>query len=170
MSKKSVLTNFQFWLALLIVFLAIFLALASYSDLLNEITEIRISQYTLHHWFTIAGTLWIAIFTPIYYFMKRKYIGRFRGILFTHVFSNLISLTLISIHFAHQLGRPAQFYPDLGTGIVLYQTVILLVFSGFLRRFNLFGGRNYVFFLHKSLTVTFYFVIIVHLLHGFGII
>jgi len=169
MSKKSVLTNLQFWLALIGVFLALLLALASYYDLI-EIIEIRISQYTLHHWFTITGTLWIALFTPIYYFIKRKYISRFKGILFTHVFSNLIALTLISIHFAHQIGRPARFYPDLGTGIVLYPTVILLVITGFLRRFNLFGGRRYVFFLHKSLTVTFYFVVIVHLLHGFRII
>lgn len=170
MSKKGIVTNLQFWLALILIFLTVILAYASYSDLLNEITEIRISQYTLHHWFTIAGTFWIGIFTPIYYFMKRRYINKLRGLLYTHVFSNLISLTLISIHFAHQLGRPAQFYPDLGTGIVLYPTVILLVITGFFRRFNLFGGRNYVFFLHKSLTITFYFVIIVHLLHGFRII
>ncbi len=170
MSKRSVLTNLQFWLVIIILVLALLSALASYYDLINEIIEIRIGQYTLHHWFTITGTLWIALFTPIYYFIKRKYINRLKGILFTHVFSNLIALTLISIHFAHQIGRPAQFYPDLGTGIVLYPTVILLVITGFLRRFNLFKGRNYVFFLHKSLTVTFYFVIIVHMLHGFRII
>ncbi len=169
MSKKGVLTNGQFWLSLIILILAILLASASYYDLINEIIDIRIIQYTLHHWFSIIGTLIIAVFTPIYYFTKHRYIRRLKVLLFTHVFINLISFALISIHFAHQIARPAQFYPDLGTGIVLYPTVILLVLTGFFRRFNIFKGRRY-FFLHRSLTITFYFVIVVHLLHGFRII
>jgi hypothetical protein len=37
---------------------------------------------------------------------------------------------LVSIHFAHQVTRPASNYPDLGTGIVLYATMILLVTTG----------------------------------------
>ena len=169
LERKNVLTNSQFWLALIIVILGLLLALGSYLDMI-EIIEFRIAQYTLHHWFTITGTFFIAVFTPIFYFFKRRYINRYKAILSAHVFGNLIAFVLITIHFAHQIGRPAQFYPDLGTGIVLYPAVILLVISGFSNRFNLFKGKRYFSFLHKSVPIMFYFVIVVHLLHGLRII
>ncbi|MCZ2808039.1 MAG: hypothetical protein O2V44_01635 [Candidatus Bathyarchaeota archaeon] len=168
MPRKSVLTNMQFWLSVIIVVIAISLASAIYLDLLD--THFKIGQYYLHHWFSLTGTFFIAFFTPAYYYLKRRYINRFKAILFTHVFGNLIAFMLISIHFAHQIGRPARFYPDLGTGVVLYPAVIVLVITGFLTRFNLVKSAHYLRFLHKSVTVTFYFVIAIHLLHGFGII
>lgn len=170
MSNRKVLTSIQFWLSLIIVILTVLLALGSYFDLYNEIIEIRISSLTLHHWFTIGGTLFIAIFTPIYYFAKRRYLNSYKTIVSTHAFSNMIAIALISIHFAHQIARPAQFYPDLATGIILYPTVILLLLTGFPMRFKLLKDWKYIGFLHKSLTVTFYLAIVVHILHGFRII
>lgn len=168
MSRKSNLISVQFWLAVIIIAVTISLASAVYLDLLD--THFKIGEYYLHHWFSLTGTFFIALFTPAYYLLKRKYIKRFKALLLTHVFGNLIAFLLISIHFAHQIGRPARFYPDLGTGIVLYPSVILLVITGFLTRFNLIKRAKYMRFLHRSVTVTFYFVIIVHLLHGFGFI
>jgi hypothetical protein len=38
---------------------------------------------------------------------------------------------MVTIHFAHQVTRPASSYPDLGTGIVLYATMIILLMTGF---------------------------------------
>ena len=164
------LASLQFWVSLLIIILTVVLALGSYFDLFNEIIEIRISSLTLHHWLTIGGTLFIAIFTPIYYLAKRRYLNSYKTIVSAHVFGNLIAIVLISIHFAHQLGRPAEFYPDLATGIILYPVVILLLLTGFPMRFNLLKDWKYTSFLHKSLTVTFYLAIVVHMLHGFRII
>lgn len=168
MSRKSNLISVQLWLSVLIIVIAILLASAIYLDLLD--THFKIGEYYLHHWFSLTGTFFIALFTPIYYFLKRAYVSQFKALLLTHVFGNLISFLLISIHFAHQIGRPARFYPDLGTGVVLYPSVILLVITGFITRFNLIKSVKYTRFLHTSVTITFYFVIIVHLLHGFGFI
>jgi len=168
MSKKSNLFSVQLWLAVITVIVAFLLGSLIYLDLLN--THFKIGEYFLHHWFSLTGTFFIALFTPIYYFLKRAYVTRFKALLVTHVFGNLISFLLISVHFAHQIGRPAQFYPDLGTGIVLYPSVILLVITGFLLRFKPTKRARSLRFLHKSVTVTFYFVIVVHLLHGFGFI
>ena len=36
---------------------------------------------------------------------------------------------LISIHYAQQVGRPAAFYPDLGTGLALYIVMVTLVIA-----------------------------------------
>jgi DMSO/TMAO reductase YedYZ heme-binding membrane subunit len=83
----------------------------------------------------------------------------------------MLSFLLISIHFWGQLGRPAQFYPDLGTGIVLYIVMVLLVWTGFSERFQILPklGRKWK-FLHINMATAFYLVILVHILHGLGLL
>jgi len=95
-----------------------------------------------------------------------------------HVFGNLIAVMLISIHYAQQMGRPAQFYPELGTGLTLYIVMFILVATGFLHRFGILGklGRYRIIlphqnrFLHIAITLTFYIVIIVHALRNMGVL
>ncbi|MDH5419374.1 MAG: hypothetical protein OEX06_03485, partial [Candidatus Bathyarchaeota archaeon] len=64
-----------------------------------------------------------------------------------------------------------QFFPKLGTGVTLVAAVILLVSTGFFQRF-LIGRRlrRYWRFIHVSVTMSFYLIILVHILHGLGII
>lgn len=88
------------------------------------------------------------------------------------MFMNLISFLLISLHFAGQIGRPASFYPELGTGLALYIAMILQVLTGLFYRF---GEKRFLKpmtnrFLHIGLALVFYIVIIVHVLHGLGVI
>jgi hypothetical protein len=72
------------------------------------------------------------------------------------------------MHLAQQLTRPAQFPPDLGTGIALYIVMLTLVITGFLHRFKIIPSvaphQNR--FLHISVTSAFYIVIIIHILQG----
>ena len=92
---------------------------------------------------------------------------KIRGMLKIHVFGNLLSVTMISIHFAHQVTRPASNYPELGTGIVLYSAMILLVSTGFLQYFGLAKSKiKAIKFLHPAIALTFYLTIIMHILHG----
>ncbi len=82
-----------------------------------------------------------------------------------HVTGNLLAVLLVSIHFAHQVTRPASAYPDLGTGIVLYTSMILLVASGLV----LVSGISQKYFkqirfLHTAYATTFYTVIIIHIM------
>ena len=85
---------------------------------------------------------------------------------------NLFSFLLISLHFAGQVGRPADFYPDFGTGLALYIGMIALVGTGLilrfsiLRRFSPTSNR----FVHAGLAIAFYIIIVVHILHGLDII
>jgi hypothetical protein len=78
---------------------------------------------------------------------------------------------LISIHFASQISRPAQFYPDLGTGLTLYTFLVILVTTGFLQRFALITRYRKTWrFLHISSVVALLVIIVIHILHGINIL
>lgn len=119
------------------------------------------------HWIGWIGTLYIAFATPVYPIVKRKYPRHIQKTLNIHVIGNVLAVLLVSIHFAHQVTRSASNYPDLGTGIVLYATMILLVATGMV----LISGMGkklvkQIRFLHPAFALTFYTVIIMHIIHG----
>jgi len=119
------------------------------------------------HWIGFIGTLYIAFATPIYPIVKRKIPQHLGKMLNVHVLGNLVGVLLVSIHFAHQVTRPTDSYPDLGTGIVLYATMIMLVATGFILVSG-FGGKLFrqIRFLHPAFALTFYLVIVMHIIHG----
>jgi hypothetical protein len=122
------------------------------------------------HWLVWIGTLFVAVYSPAYYFLKRRFPTRIQALLKIHVFGNLFSFMLVSIHFAQQIGRPPQFYPDLGTGVALYIVMLVLVASGFLHRFQILRTfkPHLNRFLHISVTISFYIIILIHILQGIG--
>ena len=107
---------------------------------------------------------------PIISMLKRRYLSKFVALFRVHVFGNLLAFLLISVHFAGQISRPAEFYPDLGTGLALYIIMLLLVATGFTHRFQLISRiksqtRKFV---HVGLSFSFYIIIGIHILHGLG--
>ena len=161
--------NREFWLALIIILATACLMIA---DNLGWVDfGFFAGPFRLNHWFVWIGTLYIALAVPIVAASKRRRPNRYQSLLRIHVFGNLLAFLLISIHFAGQMGRPAAFYPDLGTGLVLYTAMALLVATGFAQRFHLIPRikpQSYR-FVHIGSTVAFYLAIIVHILHGLGI-
>jgi uncharacterized membrane protein len=101
-------------------------------------------------------------------FQLRSQVGKTLNI---HIIGNLVAVLLVSVHFAHQVTRSTSAYPDLGTGIVLYAAMMLLVATGILR-YSGIGKRfaKQIIFLHPAFAVTFYMVIILHILHGISLI
>ncbi len=122
---------------------------------------------SLVHWLSWVGTLYIAFTVPVYPIVKRKFPKYLLRALNIHTIGNLLAMLLISIHFAHQVTRSASNYPDLGTGVALYATMVLLVatgyalYSGLSRRFS-----KQLRFLHPAVALTFYIVIVMHIIHG----
>ena len=117
------------------------------------------------HWIGWIGTMYIAFATPIYPILKRKYSHLMEKTLNIHVTGNLLGVLLISIHFAHQVTRPISAYPDLGTGIVLYAAMIMLSATGLILITGI--GRKFlrqIRFLHPAFAITFYTVIVMHIL------
>lgn len=124
-----------------------------------------------HHWLSFTGAGFIAIFTPIYSIVKRRSPVRFRTLFDIHVFGNLVAFLFISMHFTQHMGRPEEFAPELGTGLALYVIVGIMVVTGFMQRFRL--ARRFLKswrFTHVSLSLAFYIVVVIHVLHNLGII
>ncbi len=161
-----------FWLALITILVTVCLSVGTYLRWLP--LSFRIGELFFAHWLGIIGFLFIGIYTPTYYALKRRYSKRIKNLVGIHVFGNLLSFMLISIHTAQQLGRPPQFYPDLGTGLAVYIITLILVATGFVHRYGLLASlgkyqmphRNR--FTHVALTLSFYIVVIVHALRNLG--
>ena len=164
------LRDVEFWLAVVIILVTIPLSVATYFRWFQWNFFVGPFRYT--HWLSWIGTLFIAFFTPAYYVLKRRYPKKLKVLLRIHVFGNLISFLLISIHYAQQVGRPPRFFPDLGTGLVLYIVMPLLVATGFLHRFQILKSikPHLNRFFHVSITLSFYLVIIVHILQGLNVL
>ena len=160
----------EFWLAAIIILATIPLSVATYTRWFQ--LNFFVGSFRFTHWLSWFGTLFIALFTPAYYVLKRKYPEKLSALLKIHIFGNLISFLLISIHFAQQVGRPPRFFPDLGTGLVLYVVMPFLVASGFLHRFQILKTikPHLNRFFHVAITLTFYMVILVHILQGLNIL
>lgn len=122
------------------------------------------ASFSLTHWIGWIGTLFIAFFTPIQPMVKRKFAKHIKIVLTMHMAGNLIAVLLVSVHFAHQITRPIAFYPDLGTGVILYVTMILLVSTGFVM-YSGIAKKFYkqLLFFHPAFSLTFYIVIIMHI-------
>jgi hypothetical protein len=161
--------NAQFYLALLLVVVIIVLSIGNYSRWWD--LHFYVGPLNFHHWLSFIGAGYIAISTPIHSILRRRSPKRFGTLLNVHVFGNLIAFLLISIHFTQQIGRPAQFAPTLGTGLTLYIIVATMVITGFVQRFQLAGRflKSWR-FIHVGLSLSFYIVVVIHILHNLGII
>jgi hypothetical protein len=156
-------------ISLLIIVSTIVLSIGTY----NRWWDLRldIGPVYLSHLLGWIGFAFVAIYTPIYYYTKRRTQRGLKLLLNIHNVGNLVAFMLISMHFTQQIGRPAEFYPDLGTGLALYISVCLMVITGFLMRFNLVKQLSKTWrFIHTSFVLPFYVLILVHVLHSFGIV
>lgn len=176
MEKPSILKDNNFWIAIGIILITTYLSIATFLRWFN--LRFQVGPFYFTHWLAWIGVLFIALYTPIYYVLKRRNPRLVKTLIKVHVFGNLLAVMLISIHYAQQMGRPAQFYPDLGTGLVLYIVMFILVASGFLHRFGILVKFERIRFflphqnryLHIAITLTFYTVIIIHALRNMGIL
>ncbi len=169
MEPQKLSKNSTFWSAICIVIVTIVLAIANYSGLLEF--HILVGPFFIHHWMSWSGSLFIAIATPIYSYMKRRSPEKRKLLSNVHMFGNLSAFLLISIHFSQQMSRPTEFFPDLGTGLALFIAVSILVTSGVLQRFQIVMRlARYYRMIHIGATMTFYIIIVIHILHGLGII
>jgi len=132
---------------------------------------VLIEPFYLGHLLGIIGASWIAIFTPIYVYLKRKTPQRSKALLQIHVFGNFSAFLLLSMHVWQQIGRPADFTPNFGTGLSLYVILSTMVVTGIIIRFQL--GRRFLQTgraIHVGLTVSFYIVLIIHILLNTGVL
>lgn len=169
MAKDRLSSDRRFLLALAIIIAIIVISIGTYQRWWS--LRILVEPFYLGHWLGIIGAGWIAVFTPIYVYLKRKSPRRFQTVTKIHVFGNLGAFLLISMHFWQQLGRPADFAPDLGTGLSLYIVITAMVVSGLILRFKLVRSSPQTWrAIHVGLSVSFYIVLIIHVLRNIGVL
>jgi len=161
----------EFYLALIVLLMTALLMVGTYFRWLPF--NFALGQFRFTHWLSWIGTILIAVLTPMFYILRRHYPGRNIPLTRMHVFSNLFSFMLISLHFAQQMSRTV--HPEDNTGLTSYIMVTILVLSGFLHRFRILEeGRLYPphrnRYLHISITTAFYIVIVIHTLHNLGLL
>ena len=113
------------------------------------------------HWVAWIGGLWIALFTPIYSFLKHSRSLRIKAWVRIHLYGNLFAFMLISVHFWYWV----TFVSFMGTGFALFVATLTLVVTGLLYRFNLMqNSRRNIRFVHVSMTTAFYLILTIHIL------
>jgi hypothetical protein len=165
----------DFLIAIIIVFVALILSIVVYGRILR--VNFFIGDLRFSHWLGIIGTIGVAIATPLYTVLKHRYPVNWTKITRFHIFGNLIFFTLILFHFATQIARPPTAFPALGSGLAMMIAMIIQIALGFTQRFR---SRRPIFervfkaepnkFLHASLVMVFYLVIVLHSLHGLGLL
>ena len=160
----------SFWVALAIILVTALTVFIVYLRIARlpfiQINILGITN-TPVHWLGWAGSIIILTTTVAYSLMKRAKHRASSRLLKFHAFGNLIGFTFISIHFIHEVTRSASSYPVLGTGIVLYSAMVILVVTGFTTYFVVRPSWvRYYKWLHPAVALALLMVIIVHIIHG----
>ncbi len=169
--KQSLLKNKSFIVETIYIIIIIIITILIFLDFID--TGFFLGSLRFSHWMGIIGALFIMFFAPLFYFMKRRFPKRYNILMNIHIFGFTTSFLFVSIHFAGQLSRPLQFYPDLGAGLALYIIVVVLVGTGYLFRYHPFKSKSgkisphFNRALHVSLISGLYIVIIVHVVLNF---
>ena len=160
----------SFWVALTIIAVAalaiiiVYLRIARLPLIFINILGIANSPV---HWLGWTGAIIILATTMAYSLRKRTRHKASSRLLKFHAFGNLLGFTLISVHFISEVTRPPSSYPVLGTGIVLYSAMLILVATGFVTYFVVKPSWvRYYRWLHPAAAFTLLMVIIVHIIHG----
>ena len=157
--------NKQNNLLILFTIAIIILSIGSYQQWWN--LYFYSGPYLVHHWLGWIGALYIAIVTPIYHLLKRRYPNYLKALLTIHMFGNLAAFSLISIHFTQVITVSVL----LGTGLALYVIVAIMVGTGLIQRLRVLTSlRKSWRFVHLSLSLSYYIVLIIHVLRNVGII
>jgi len=169
LQKKGVVKSLSFWLAITIVIIDILVITGSFQKWFRLSGELW--GESIHHWFSYVGAGFIAIYLPFFSILKRRFPNSMKNLRSVHVFCNLLAVAAISIHFSHHLTRPPEAFPALGTGVALISALGILVITGFVLRFQ-FARKSWSSWrwVHSGMVLSFYLIIILHVLHGLGVI
>jgi hypothetical protein len=162
----KVLRSLDFWSSFLILLFTVMFAAWVYVNWFS--LSFFVGDLFFVHWVGLAATFFVGVMVPVYYVLKRKSPKKFKLLLRIHVFGNLLSFLLISVHFAQNTGRLSGFPSKLGDGLVLFLVLSIIVATGMFVRF---GAKmkfvRYIKFVHSYAVVLFYFVVAFHVLSFF---
>jgi O-antigen ligase len=125
--------------------------------------------YLFVHWLGLIATAFVAVSIPIQYFVKRKRPQNFKTTLKIHTTGNLVAFSLISIHFAQNVGRLSGALQRIGAGFALYLVLAVIMATGIMDRYQTKRSR-YIKAAHKYTVIILYLIMLIHALEGFNIL
>jgi len=122
-SKRT--RQWERWVAASIIILTALVMIAYYNRWFSFAAQV--GPFRIIHYIAFAGTLYVAFGVILFAVFRRRNLQKYNSLLRLHGLGNLLAFLLISMHFAGQVGRPANFYPTFGTGLAFAFYIIIIV-------------------------------------------
>ena len=152
------------WVAFAAVAVGLFLAVLSYLGLIP--LGYKLGPYWLNHWIGWLSFGFIIIYVPIFIILKRRNTKIYGKLIKVHQIGFIVAFMLVSLHIGSQIRR--VFPPEIGTGIAAYVCLFVLVVTGIMQRNQMLATRmSTLRFVHLSMVVSFFLVIVFHIIRAF---
>jgi len=152
------------WLSFAAVAVGLVLAILSYLGLIP--LGYKLGPYWLNHWLGWISMGFIIIYVPIFVILKKRNPKIYQKLMKVHEVGFIVAFMLVSLHIGAQIRR--IFPPEIGTGIAAYASLLALVVTGIMRKNQILATRMATLrFVHLSMVVSFFLVIVVHVIRAF---
>jgi hypothetical protein len=152
------------WLSFAAVAVGLVLAILSYLGLIP--LGYKLGPYWLNHWLGWISMGFIIIYVPIFVILRKRKSKIYQKLMKVHEVGFIVAFMLVSLHIGAQIRR--IFPPEIGTGIAAYASLLALVVTGIMRKNQILATRMATLrFVHLSMVVSFFLVIVVHVIRAF---
>jgi len=152
------------WLSFAAVAVGLMFAVLSYLGLIP--LSYKLGPYWLNHWLGWLAMGLIAIYVPVFVILKKRTPKIYGKLIKVHEIGFIVAFMLVSLHIGSQIRR--VFPPEIGTGIAAYISLLALVVTGIMRKNQILATRMATLrTIHLSMAVSFFLVIVVHVIRAF---
>ena len=156
--------NLSMWLSFAGLIAGLVLAVLSYSGLIP--LGYKLGPYWLNHWIGWLSFGFVIIYVPIFIILKKRNPKIYPKLIKLHQIGFIVAFMLVSLHIGSQIRR--VFPPEIGTGIAAYVCLLVLVVTGIMQRNQMLSTRiGTLRFVHLSMVVSFFLVIVFHIVRAF---
>ena len=156
--------HLSIWLSFTAVAVGLVLAVLSYLGLVP--LGYKLGPYWLNHWLGWLSMSYIVIYVPIFIILKKRKPKIYPKLMKVHEIGFIVAFMLVSLHIGAQIRR--VFPPEIGTGIAAYVSLLILVVTGIMRKNQILATRIATLRLvHLSMVVSFFLVIVFHVIRAF---
>jgi len=156
--------HLSIWLSFAAVAVGLVLAVLSYLGLIP--LGYKLGPYWLNHWLGWLSMGLIIIYVPIFVILKKRKPKIYQKLMKVHEIGFIVAFMLVSLHIGSQIRR--VFPPEIGTGIAAYVSLLALVVTGIMRKNQILATRMATLRLvHLSMVVSFFLVIVFHVIRAF---
>ena len=126
----------------------------------------KLGPYWLNHWLGWLSFGFITVYVPVFIVLKKRNTKIYGKLIKVHQIGFIFAFVLVSLHIGSQIRR--VFPPEIGTGIAAYLSLLVLVVTRIMQRNQILTARiGTLRFVHLSMVVSFFLVIVFHIVRAF---